>query len=204
MSGQTCVDPCPYFWGAGACSATVDELDGNPLFFPIDGDPNLLDDAPAQARIPPQYAGVEWPWEAEYLGEVALHNFLFTTEIHIEFEYDAARTQRVALINESLARRVFPNEDPIGKRGSFGAPRTEADWREIIGVVGDVRHHTLEIEPEPRAYDLFEQSSSGSMFVALRTAGDPARLAQASRQEVRELEPEAPVYLLATMNELVA
>ncbi len=117
---------------------------------------------------------------------------------------DAARSQRVALINESLARRVFPNEDPIGKRVSFGAPRTQADWRELIGVVGDARHHTLEIEPEPRAYDLFEQSSSGSMFIVVRTAGDPSRLANAARHQARELEPEAPVYLMATMDELVA
>jgi putative ABC transport system permease protein len=117
---------------------------------------------------------------------------------------DAVRAQRVVLINESLARRVFPNEDPVGKRVAFGAPRTQADWREIVGVVGDARHHTLETEPEPRAYDLFEQSSSSSMFIAVRTAGDPSRLANAARQQARELEPEAPVYLLATMDELVA
>jgi putative ABC transport system permease protein len=117
---------------------------------------------------------------------------------------DAVRAQRVAMINECLARKVFPNEDPVGKRISFGAPRTQADWREIIGVVGDARHHTLEIEPEPRAYDLFEQSSSGNMFIVMRTAGDPSRLANAARQQARELEPEAPVYLLATMDELVA
>jgi putative ABC transport system permease protein len=117
---------------------------------------------------------------------------------------DAARAQRVAMINESLARRVFPNEDPVGRRVAFGAPRTQADWREIIGVVGDARHHTLEIEPEPRAYDLFEQSSSSSMFIVVRTAGDPSRLANVARQQARELEPEAPVYLLATMDELVA
>ncbi len=117
---------------------------------------------------------------------------------------DTVRAQRVALINESLARRVFPNEDPIGKRVSFGAPRTQADWREIIGVVGDARHHTLEIEPDPRAYDLFEQSSSGSMFIVVRTAGAPSRLANAARQQSHELEPEAPVYLLATMDELAA
>jgi putative ABC transport system permease protein len=116
---------------------------------------------------------------------------------------DATRAQRVVLINESLARQVFPHEDPVGKRVSFGAPRTQADWREIIGVVGDARHHTLEIEPEPRAYDMFEQSSSSSMFIIMRTAGDPSRLANTARQQARELEPEAPVYLLATMDELV-
>jgi putative ABC transport system permease protein len=117
---------------------------------------------------------------------------------------DTVRAQRVALINESLARRVFPNEDPIGKRVAFGAPRTQADWREIIGVVGDARHHTLEIEPDPRAYDLFEQSSSGSMFIVMLTTGDPSRLANAARHQARELEPEAPVYMLSTMDELVS
>lgn len=117
---------------------------------------------------------------------------------------DASHAQRVVLINESLARRVFPHEDPIGKRLSFGPPKTQADWREIIGVVGDARHHTLEIEPEPRAYDLFEQSSSSSMFIVMRTTGDPSRLANAARQQARELEPTAPVYMLATMDELVA
>jgi fibro-slime domain-containing protein len=87
-------------WGSASCAVTVQELDGNPLFFPIDDDPELLDDEPEQARIPPDYAAAEWPWESEYLGEATLHNFLFTTEIHIQFSYEASRTQRFSFLGD--------------------------------------------------------------------------------------------------------
>jgi fibro-slime domain-containing protein len=98
--GRVCVDPCPSLWGSASCAVTVQELDGNPLFFPIDDDPELLDDEPEQARIPPDYAAAEWPWESEYLGEATLHNFLITTEIHIQFSYEASRTQRFSFLGD--------------------------------------------------------------------------------------------------------
>ncbi|MGH9936268.1 MAG: FtsX-like permease family protein, partial [Blastocatellia bacterium] len=117
---------------------------------------------------------------------------------------DLARPAHVTIINESLAQRIFPGEDPLGKRVTFGRPGTQPDWHEIIGVVSDTRHLSLDDQPQPRAYDLFGQHGGGAMFVVARVAGDPTALAGAARAEARQLDAEAPVYLMTTLEELVA
>jgi putative ABC transport system permease protein len=118
---------------------------------------------------------------------------------------DLARPAHLTIINESLAQRIFPGEDPLGKRVTFGGMLgTQPDWHEIIGVVSDTRHLSLDDPPQPRAYDLFGQHGGRSMFVVARVAGDPTSLAGAVRAEVRQLDAEAPVWQMATLEELVA
>ena len=117
---------------------------------------------------------------------------------------DLARTAHMTIINESLAQRIFPGADPLGKRVTFGGGGTQPDWHEIIGVVSDTRHLSLDDQPQPRAYDLFGQHGGRAMFVVARVAGDPASLAGAVRAEVRQLDAEAPVYEMTTLEELVA
>ncbi|MCI0387431.1 MAG: ABC transporter permease [Acidobacteria bacterium] len=119
-------------------------------------------------------------------------------------EEDYSRSQHVTIINETVARRFFPNEDPIGKRVTYGLPGPQPDWHEIIGVVGDVRHLTLDAEPDPRAYDLFGQSGGRAMFVVIRTTGDPSDVTALALNQVRELDPEVPVYEMTTLSELLA
>jgi putative ABC transport system permease protein len=119
-------------------------------------------------------------------------------------EEDYTRSPHVTIINETAARRFFPNEDPIGKRVTFGVPGPQPDWHEIIGVVGDVRHHSLDAEPDARAYDLFGQSGGRAMFVVVRTSSNPTDLAAAVRHQVRELDAEVPLYELTTLDELLA
>lgn len=117
---------------------------------------------------------------------------------------DLERPGHVTIINEAFAQRVFPGEDPIGKRVTFGVPGPRVDWHEIIGVVGDVRHMGLDAEAQPRAYDLFGQHGGRSMFVVARVAGEPLSLAGAVRAAVHTLDVEAPVYGMTTLEELSA
>ncbi|HSR70369.1 MAG TPA: ADOP family duplicated permease [Acidobacteriota bacterium] len=110
----------------------------------------------------------------------------------------ARSSPHLVVVNQALARRHFP-QGALGRRIELGVPG--GDWHEIIGVVGNVRHRTLEQAPEPRAYDLFGQHGSLSFFAILHTEGDPAALIEPVRAQVAALDPQVPAYELLTMRE---
>lgn len=104
---------------------------------------------------------------------------------------DSASRPPVAVVNATLAARVFPGEDPVGKRVRFGS--ATASWMTIIGVVGDVRHGSLEEAPKPELYVTYRQGTAPTNpFVVVRTRGDAAALAGAARQAVVGLGADAP------------
>ncbi|HET7218661.1 MAG TPA: ABC transporter permease [Vicinamibacterales bacterium] len=111
---------------------------------------------------------------------------------------------RAAVINEEMARRYFPGQDPIGRRFSFGRPRPDAPWFTIIGVVGNVLSENLEVGARPMMYRPLSQASSLSMAVALRTSGDPSHLAVALTRVVRSVDPDQPTFAVRTMEEVQA
>ena len=108
----------------------------------------------------------------------------------------------VGLINETFARRAFPNEDPIGKqvRGRDSDP-----WTTIVGVVRDYRHYRL---PEPMGPGLFASRSLWTPYtetVAIRVrSGDPSLLMPAARRILRELDPDVPPYRILTFEQAVS
>lgn len=112
---------------------------------------------------------------------------------------EVAQSARVILISDLLARRVFPNEDPIGHRLvlAFGG----APW-EIIGVVGDVRHRALETAPSPAMY--MPSYDNNWMNVVIRANGDPTSFAAAVRREVKAIDPDQPIAAVRTMEEWVS
>jgi putative ABC transport system permease protein len=117
---------------------------------------------------------------------------------------DRDRRSHVTIINEDLARALFPGEDPVGKRIGVGGGDSTGDWHEIVGVVADVRHQSLDTASSPRVYDLFGQHWGRSMFVVARTAtSESAPLLGAVRRTVAGLDPEAPVFEAATLETLV-
>ena len=109
----------------------------------------------------------------------------------------------VVVIDEELARRYFPNANPIGRRITFnrGAPQTT--WITIIGVVGHAAHEGLDAEKRIQVYFPFRQSGAGNLNFALRTPGDPTALISSVRTAVRRVDPEQPISTVATMDELV-
>jgi putative ABC transport system permease protein len=111
-------------------------------------------------------------------------------------EQEVAKSAKVVVISDLLAKRVFPNEDPIGHRlvmGMSGLPF------EIIGVVGDVRHSALENSPAPAMYMPTQDGPSTNLVI--RAQGDPSNLAAAVRREVKAIDPDQPVAAVKTMDE---
>jgi predicted permease len=108
----------------------------------------------------------------------------------------------VAIVNERLARRELGDASPIGRRLRVGGPA--APWREIVGVVGDVRHWSLATDPNAEAYVPLAQAPEAMMMLAVRTSGDPVLLAAAARRAVLEVDPDQPVYHVASLGERVS
>jgi putative ABC transport system permease protein len=115
---------------------------------------------------------------------------------------DNADAPGVVIINSFLAEQYFPGQDPVGKRLEMGF-RTGV-LLQIIGVVADVRHDTLQADPYPGMYLPYAQApSSLPLILLLRSASDPAMVASAVRGQVRELDAQLPVYDVKTMNQVL-
>ncbi len=107
----------------------------------------------------------------------------------------------VVVVSESAARRFFPGENPIGRH--IGYPSRSNLTAEIVGVVRDVKYSAPEDQNRPVTYCSNLQSGAGG-FLAVRTAAHPVALVAALREQVRILDPEAPVYDVRTMEQQVA
>src|SRR5262249_44662887 len=93
-------------------------------------------------------------------------------------ESDGANAPSVVVINESLARKYFADEDPLGKRITLGATRV------IVGVVGDVKHSALDEEAKPEIYFPMAQAPTPLMSLAVRVSSDPMQMVAAVRGQV--------------------
>ena len=111
---------------------------------------------------------------------------------------DTPNSPGVVLVNQAFCRRFFDNEDPLGKRIQIG---NESSWQTIVGIISDVRQMGVQTDPSPEVFTPFQQDSRAQMFVALRTAMNPAALAPAVRQAVLALDKEQPTFDAATMEE---
>ncbi len=116
-------------------------------------------------------------------------------------EQDHPVAPPVVVINQAMARRLFGERDPIGRRIRTG-PDQSAPWQTIVGVIGDVRHASLETPPAPEMYVNYKSNPPVAPFVAVRAAGDPAELALAVRRAARALDPGAVLYDLRPMTEI--
>jgi len=115
---------------------------------------------------------------------------------------DRDHAGHVTILNDTLARELFGDADPIGRRISTGEPD---DWHVVIGVVGSVRHIALDVNPEPRMYDLFGEHWGRTLFVVAQSATpEDAALIPDIRRAIRVLDREAPVFESAPMTALVA
>ncbi len=106
----------------------------------------------------------------------------------------------VVIVNEELARRYFPGQNPIGKRLRFGS---NSPFREIIGVARSAKYRMLREAPLPFIYIPLTQEYNSGMTLLTRAEGDPANLAQAARHEINKLNKDVPVFSVRTMSEQI-
>jgi putative ABC transport system permease protein len=136
----------------------------------------------------------------------AMHNYFQAMGIPIRrgrgFTADDRRTAPpVAVINETMASKLFPSQDPIGQHIRIGGGGT-GPWTTIVGVIGDIRHGGLEEVPQPEMYINYLQGPPVSPFIVMRTAGDPAMMAETVRAEMRRIDKNIPLYDMRTMSTL--
>ncbi len=110
---------------------------------------------------------------------------------------DRAGAQRVVMINETLARRLWPGEDPIGKRLRLGGP--SGPEAEVIGLAGDGKYATIGENARPYIYQPLLQSYSSKMTLVVRTTGNPEALSAAIRERIQSLDPNLPVAQITTL-----
>jgi putative ABC transport system permease protein len=119
---------------------------------------------------------------------------------------------RVMIVSQSMARRFWPNEDPIGQRVTFnsGIPLEEQQTvggpgsREVVGVVGDVKHLGLDEGDVPMFYTpQAQQPSYHTMAVIVRTSSDPAALTTSIRSALAEIDRRVPLYRVRTLDDVV-
>jgi predicted permease len=118
-------------------------------------------------------------------------------------EADGPNAQPVAVVNQTMARRLWPNEDAVGKRLKMGT-NPQTPWTTVVGVVGDLRHAGLDAEPTAEYYITHLQGPPVAPFLVIRTQGDPAALAESVRAELKALEKDMAVYDMRTMNDVLA
>ncbi len=112
----------------------------------------------------------------------------------------------VAILDEKMARKYWPNEDPIGKRiwKYETDPQGNRRWREIVGIVGSVRHHNLDGESEQQLYVPHRQVPTPSVFLVIRTVTKPESLTEAVRSVIQSADKELPIHKVATMERMMA
>jgi len=107
----------------------------------------------------------------------------------------------IVLVNETLAREQWPNEDPVGRRVRFD---DDGAWMTIVGVVGDIRHLGPSSPPRPEIYQAVTQRSFPFIAFVVRTEGDPYALAPSIRRAVATIDPDLPLSNVRTMDEHIA
>jgi putative ABC transport system permease protein len=110
----------------------------------------------------------------------------------------------VAIINERMAARYWPNEDPVGRRITLGLPRPENPWITIVGIAKDVPHRAIDSKPEPDWYTSRVVSPQRRRYMFVRSALPAATLTAAIRKEVATIDPYQPLTSVKTMDQVIS
>lgn len=157
-----------------------------------------VEDRPIPSTESPS-ADTYWvsPHWFETMGIPLKRGRLFTAE-------DTPDSMRVALIGETTARQLWPDEDPLGKRIQLGGRNADRPWYTIVGIVGDVRQYGLDREPTLQAYQPATQIPVSYFRVALRTRGDPDLLKRSVQEAIAAFDSDLAPYGMQSMEALLA
>ena len=117
---------------------------------------------------------------------------------------DTAMSPLVVIVNQTLARKYFPKGDALGKRITLDNPRRNPKWATIVGIVGDIRHRGLAVDPEPEYYLPHPQMPLRSMVLAVRSSEDPRSLVSEIRREIQSLDPDEAIANVRTLDAVVS
>ncbi len=116
---------------------------------------------------------------------------------------DKQDAPEVIIINETMARQYFPNQDPVGRRLQTGDYDAQGSWATIVGVVEDVKYAGLNEAPDVTMYTPFAQNLWWrSMYLAIRTSGDPLSYVTALRHELKALDGDLPLSRVSTLEQV--
>ncbi len=119
-------------------------------------------------------------------------------------DQDGPNSPKVAVISENCARKMFPNQDPIGKEIQLGGRDDTKPWTTIVGVVGDIRQYGLDKAPDMEAYIAQAQNMTFLFSMVARTTVDPRNLEGAARQAFLAADPTLPVFRVQPLESYVA
>lgn len=164
------------------------------------GGANSSTQVAVEGRIPPDG---QWP-EADF--RRAVHRYFETMGIAVRrgrifTDADHATAPPVAVINEAFAKRMFGDEDPIGRQIRLG-PSSPVRRATIVGIIGDLRHQRLDVAPAPEVYINYLQAVPVAPLLVIRTSGDPVPLTASIRSAMREVDPALIPGNVRTMDAL--
>jgi predicted permease len=162
----------------------------------------ILEGRAASPPLPTDYHPADW--------QVVTPGYFGAMGIPMREGRDFTDADRVGapgavIVNRTLARQVWPGEDPVGQRILLGGGGVDSVWRTVVGVVGDVRHRGLSEAARPEMFLPYAQFPAGTgnppaaMYVAIRAAGDPEALTSQLRATVAALDADTPVAETQTM-----
>ena len=119
-------------------------------------------------------------------------------------DVDNANAPQVIIVNQAFAKKFWPNQDALGKRIVMGGMSDNPKWITIVGVVGDMRHFGLDVDPKPEMYVPFAQNPYFTTIHVVRSNQDPRSLLPAIRREIQAIDPAVPLANLRTFENVIA
>jgi len=116
-------------------------------------------------------------------------------------EQDKKDSLKVVIIDENMARTYWPGADPIGKRLKLGGVASNSPWLTVVGVVANVKQYALDTNSRVALYTPHLQVPIATMYVTMRTTGDPRSIAAAVTDEARAMDANVPVFDVKTMEQ---
>jgi len=110
----------------------------------------------------------------------------------------------VIIVNQAFARKFWPNQDAVGKRIVMGGMSEHPNWITTVGVVGDVRHFGLDVDPKPEMYVPFAQNPYFTTIYVVRSNQDAVSLLSAIRREIQAIDSAVPLANVRTFEQVIA
>jgi predicted permease len=156
-----------------------------------------------EGRVPPpgeNFINADMRW--------AGHKYFETMRVPLQKgryfnDQDTVDAMPVAIVDEFMANELWPGQNPLGKRIRFGDLNSTSPWQTVVGVVGRVKQYGLDADSRIALYRPHTQQPGRSMYVTLRTTGEPEAIAAAVRQQIRDLDANLPIYRMRPMTTLV-